>query len=70
MTYCMGKCKEYKALKPIGVGRYAIGQKRCNFCEIFIEIDNISCPCCNSQLRCLPRSRKGKEQYHLHLQKN
>jgi len=56
MAYCEGKCKEYRALKPIGIGRYAVGQKRCNFCEIFITIDSVLCPCCNSQLRCLPRS--------------
>ena len=63
MTYCIGKCKNYKALKPAEIGRYAAGQKRCNFCEIFVEFDGIICPCCNRQLRCLPRSRKGKEKY-------
>ena len=63
MTYCIGDCKKYKALKPTHVGRYASGQKRCNYCEIFVDYDGIICPCCNRQLRCLPRSRKGKEKY-------
>lgn len=63
MAYCTGKCKKYKALKPSQIGRYAAGQKRCNYCEIFVEFDGIVCPCCKSQLRCLPRSRKGKEKY-------
>ena len=63
MTYCIGKCKNYKAHKPIEIGRYAAGQKRCNYCEIFLEYDGICCPCCKRQLRCLPRSRKGKEKY-------
>jgi len=63
MAYCIGKCKNYKALKPKQIGRYAAGQKRCNFCEIFLFHDGINCPCCNRQLRCLPRSRKGKEIY-------
>lgn len=63
MTYCIGKCKEYKALKPSQIGRYAAGQKRCNYCEVFVEYDGLTCPCCNRQLRCLPRSRKGKEKY-------
>jgi len=63
MTYCTGNCKNHKAPKPSEIGRYAAGQKRCNHCEIFIEFTGIICPCCKSQLRCLPRSRKGKEKY-------
>ena len=63
MTYCNGKCKNYKAQKPLQVGRYAAGQKRCNHCEIFVAYEGYNCPCCNRQLRCLPRSRKGKERY-------
>ena len=63
MTCCIGQCKKYKALKPTGIGRYASGQKRCNYCTIFLNYDGIVCPCCNRQLRCLPRSRKGKEMY-------
>jgi hypothetical protein len=63
MAYCIGECKKYKALKPKQIGRYASGQKRCNHCEIFVEYDGNVCPCCNRQLRCLPRSRKGKEKY-------
>jgi hypothetical protein len=47
----------------VEIGRYAAGQKRCNFCEVFLDFEGISCPCCNRQLRCLPRSRKGKEKY-------
>jgi len=27
MTYCIGKCRKYKALKPPQIGRYAAGQK-------------------------------------------
>lgn len=67
MTYCIGNCKKYKALKPTQIGRYASGQKRCNYCEIFVDYDGIICPCCNRQLRCLPRSRKGKEKYLAHI---
>ena len=63
MTYCIGECRKYKAIKPLNIGRYAVGQKRCNYCELFVNYDGIKCPCCNSQLRCLPRSRKGKEKY-------
>ncbi len=63
MTSCIEKCKKYKAPKPTGIGRYASGQKRCNYCVIFIDYDGRTCPCCNRQLRHLPRSRKGKEVY-------
>ena len=63
MTYCIDECRKYKASKPLQIGRYAAGQKRCNYCEIFVDYDGITCPCCNRQLRCLPRSRKGKEKY-------
>ena len=64
MKYCTKNCNNYKPQKPIGSnGRYANGQKRCNFCEIFILWDGLTCPCCNSKLRCGPRSREGKEKY-------
>ncbi|AFS83560.1 hypothetical protein NSED_08850 [Candidatus Nitrosopumilus sediminis] len=63
LSYCTGKCKQYKALKPRQIGRYASGQKRCNFCEIFLNFDGLKCPCCNKQLRSLPRSRKDKESF-------
>ena len=67
MTYCIDKCKNYKAVKPKQIGRYASGQKRCNFCRVFMNYDGKTCPCCNRQLRCLPRSRKGKEMYQSYI---
>jgi len=69
MTYCIGKCKKYKAVKPKQIGRYASGQKRCDFCGVFMNHEGLSCPCCNRQLRCLPRSRKGKEMYLSQIEK-
>lgn len=63
MAYCIGQCKKYKAHKPAEIGRYAAGQKRCNNCEVFVNWEGLTCPCCRRQLRCLPRSRKGKEKY-------
>ena len=63
MAYCIGVCNKFRAKKPVQIGRYAAGQKRCNYCEIFVEFNGLSCPCCGRQLRCLPRSRKGKEKY-------
>ncbi|MEX0657233.1 MAG: hypothetical protein WD154_06790, partial [Nitrosopumilaceae archaeon] len=62
-AYCTGTCTQYKAKKPVEIGRYAAGQKRCNFCRIFIICEGIFCPCCKQQLRTFPRNRKGKEKY-------
>jgi len=61
LTYCADKCEEYKAHKPAGKSRYATGQKRCNYCDIFLAYNGLNCPCYNRQLRCQPRSKKGKE---------
>lgn len=63
LGYCIGKCKQYKSIKPRQIGRCASGQKRCDFCEIFLNYDGLKCPCCNKQLRSLPRSRKDKESF-------
>ena len=53
---CKGICIRHKAQKPVGVGRYAIGQKRCQVCELFIKWDGIYCPCCRYRLRTKPRN--------------
>lgn len=36
--------------------------KRDAITELFVNYEGITCPCCNRQLKCLPR-RKGKEKY-------
>ena len=41
-------------------GRYEIGQKRCQICEIFIKWDGLWCPCCGYRLRTKPRNLKYK----------
>jgi hypothetical protein len=69
-THCVRTCFKYKARKPFHIGRYAVGQKRCQNCEIFVEWDGVSCPCCGRQLRTLPRSKKGKEKYLLQRSEN
>ncbi len=58
---CKGvECIKYKAKKPVGIGRYASGQKRCQICDIFMKVDQTNCPCCNYILRTKPRNRKYK----------
>jgi hypothetical protein len=53
---CKGICIRHKAQKPIGSSRYAIGQKRCQICEIFIQWDGLWCPCCRNNVRTKPRA--------------
>jgi hypothetical protein len=57
---CKDICIRHKAKKPVGSGRYAIGQKRCQICEIFLKWDGIWCPCCGYRLRTKPRNLKYK----------
>ncbi len=57
---CKGICTRYKAQKPVGTGRYASGQKRCQICEIFIKLEALWCPCCGYRLRTKPRNLKYK----------
>ena len=57
---CKGICTRYKAQKPVGTGRYASGQRRCQICEIFIKSEGLWCPCCGYRLRTKPRNLKYK----------
>ena len=57
---CKGICTRYKAQKPVGTGRYASGQRRCQICEIFSKWEGLWCPCCGYRLRTKPRNLKYK----------
>jgi hypothetical protein len=74
---CKGVCVRHKAQKPRGTGRYSIGQKRCQICELYLKWDGFWCPCCGYRLRTRPRNLKYKarlrtgndiEEYQLHTQ--
>jgi DNA-directed RNA polymerase subunit RPC12/RpoP len=52
----------HKAQKPTGIGRYVIGQKRCQICEIFIKWDGLWCPRCGYRLCTKPRNLRYKER--------
>jgi len=64
---CKGICESHRAQRPmpikLGRSRYAIGQKRCQVCAIWMEWDGIRCPCCSAKLRCHPRRKDGKVVY-------
>jgi hypothetical protein len=38
---CKGICIRHKAMMPVATGRYSIGQKRCQVCEIFLKWDGL-----------------------------
>jgi len=59
---CKGICIRHKAQKPVGSGRYALGQRRCQICEIFINWVGLWCPCCGYRLRTRPRNLKYKDK--------
>ena len=62
---CKGICIRHKAQKPVGSGRYATGQKRCQICDLFIKWDGIWCPCCGCRLRIGPRHYKHKAKLRM-----
>ena len=66
---CKGICIRHKAQKPVGSGRYASGQKRCQICEIFIKWDGLWCPCCGYRLRTKPRNLKYKAKLRARTRK-
>ena len=53
--YCNGICESLEAHKVTTSKKYQNGQKRCSVCYIFIETDNLRCPCCGVKLRTRPR---------------
>ena len=59
---CKGICVRYKAQKPVGTGRYASGQRRCQICEIFIKWEGLWCPCCGYMLRTHPRNSVSRKK--------
>lgn len=61
---CDNICEKYKANDKNEFGsRYALGQKRCSNCSIFIYFDGIKCPCCNTTLKTSPTC-KNKIEFH------
>lgn len=55
---CKGICVNFKAAKIANRFRYDIGQKRCSYCAIYMQVDSINCPCCGSRLRSKARHRQ------------
>lgn len=63
MHVCKETCINYKApLLNALISKYLSGQKRCQFCDIFIVWEGLWCPCCGTKLRTKPRSSKQKQR--------
>ena len=70
MMACKGICLRYKAQKPVDhIGRYIIGQKRCQACETYIQWNNFWCPCCGYRLRTKPRNSRNKTNFRVQYAK-
>lgn len=65
---CKGICIRHKAQTPLGSGRYIMGQKRCQVCDIFMKWEAIWCPCCGFKLRTRPRNSLFKKRLLLNGQ--
>jgi rRNA maturation endonuclease Nob1 len=70
MMACKGICLRHKAQKPVAhIGRYVIGQKRCQACETYIQWNNFWCPCCGYRLRTKPRNSRNKTTFRVQYAK-
>lgn len=56
---CNGYCLKFQYRKTRGRRiDYALGDKRCNHCEVYLKYDGIFCPCCGIRLRYTSRWRR------------
>ena len=55
---CRNIYKRHQAEPVPNKIRYEIGQKRCTFCGIFLNSEDVRCMCCKAVLRTKPRSKK------------
>ena len=56
LLICNNICQQYKLEKWRDESYYKKG-KFCRTCQIYIEYDGLTCPCCYQKLRLKPRSK-------------
>ncbi|MGI9567418.1 MAG: hypothetical protein ACR2LL_10465 [Nitrosopumilus sp.] len=54
---CIGICVRYKSTSISNGLKYKLGQKRCSYCGLFMDTENVRCPCCKVILRTKPRNK-------------
>ena len=59
-TSCKGICEMFKGDGTSMRLKYQEGQKRCSYCEIFLKVSGLRCPCCKTILRTKARNRFSK----------
>ncbi|MGI9565771.1 MAG: hypothetical protein ACR2LL_02000 [Nitrosopumilus sp.] len=54
---------EIQGKKPAArdVSRYEDGQKYCSYCEIFMKVEELRCPCCNKQMKTRSNNKALRE---------
>ena len=59
-TSCKGICEMFKGDDTSMRLKYQEGQKCCSYCEIFLKVIGLRCPCCKTILRIKARNRFSK----------
>lgn len=57
---CKDQCTNFRATRCSNGFRYTLGQKRCSYCSIYVNVDGFNCPCCGGRLRTKPRKSASK----------
>jgi hypothetical protein len=60
---CKGICKKFRVKRSHGRHHYLQGQKRCQYCSVYVETNLNKCPCCHLRLRLSPRATKNKHSF-------
>ena len=55
---CKGVCIHAQANKIPNSLKYQFGLKRCSWCEVWLDTDQIRCSCCKMILRTKSRNKK------------
>ncbi len=61
---CKGLCNRLDSKSFGNNHKYENGYKRCSFCNVFMEITSLRCPCCALKLRTKSRvnpKRRGRQ---------
>tara|TARA_B100000029_G_scaffold25416_1_gene25045 strand:+ start:634 stop:840 length:207 start_codon:yes stop_codon:yes gene_type:complete len=58
---CKGICHQLKTSTVPNSQKYEFGLKRCSWCEVWLETDEVRCICCKMILRTKARSKKRRK---------
>ena len=62
---CKGICEKFRVKRSHCRHHYLQGQKRCQYCSVYIETDLNICPCCHLRLRLSPLLQKTNTRSYL-----